>query len=77
MISRFGLRRHSIYGDLPVHSGVDLADAMGTPVYASAPGYLSSANWAGGYGLLVLIEHAGGMQTRYGHLSRVAVGSGQ
>lgn len=77
MTSRFGLRRHPIYGDLRVHSGVDLAAALGTPVYASASGYVSNANWAGGYGLLVAIEHVGGMQTRYGHLSRIAVGGGQ
>ena len=77
MTSGFGIRRHPIFGDLRLHSGVDLAAAMGTPVYASAPGYVSSANWAGGYGLLVAIEHAGGMQTRYGHLSRAAVSDGQ
>lgn len=77
MTSGFGLRRHPIFGDLRAHSGVDLAAAAGTPVYASAPGYVVTANWAGGYGLLVAIEHAGGMQTRYGHLARLAVASGQ
>lgn len=77
MTSRFGVRRHPISGDVRLHSGVDLAAPLGTPVYAPTAGYVSAASWNGGYGLFVAIEHGGGMQTRYGHLSRVAVASGQ
>lgn len=77
LTSRFGVRRHPISGDLRLHSGVDLAAPQGTPVYAPQDGYVSAATWNGGYGLFVAIEHGGGMQTRYGHLSRLAVASGQ
>jgi murein DD-endopeptidase MepM/ murein hydrolase activator NlpD len=77
LTSRFGVRRHPISGDLRLHSGVDLAAPPGTPVYAPTAGYVSAATWNGGYGLFVAIEHGGGMQTRYGHLSRLAVASGQ
>ncbi|MFM5949350.1 MAG: M23 family metallopeptidase [Novosphingobium sp.] len=77
LTSRFGLRRHPLYGDLRSHSGVDLAAPTGTPVYAASAGYVGSAGWSGGYGLMIAIDHPGGMETRYGHLSRLAVGSGQ
>lgn len=77
LTSRFGVRRHPISGDVRLHSGVDLAAPLGTAVYAPTAGYVSAATWNGGYGLFVVIEHGGGMQTRYGHLSRVAVSSGQ
>ncbi len=77
LTSRFGVRRHPISGDVRLHSGVDLAAPQGTPVYAPTAGYVSAATWNGGYGLFIAIEHGGGMQTRYGHLSRLAVASGQ
>ena len=77
LTSRFGLRRHPLYGDLRSHSGVDLAAPYGTPVYAPSAGYVGSAGWAGGYGLMIAIDHPGGMETRYGHLSKVAVAGGQ
>jgi murein DD-endopeptidase MepM/ murein hydrolase activator NlpD len=77
LTSRFGLRRHPLYGDLRSHSGVDLAAPHGTPVYAASAGYVGSSGWSGGYGLMIAIDHPGGMETRYGHLSRLTVGSGQ
>jgi murein DD-endopeptidase MepM/ murein hydrolase activator NlpD len=77
LTSRFGLRRHPLYGDLRSHAGVDLAAPSGTPVYAPTAGYVGSAGWSGGYGLMIAIDHPGGMETRYGHLSRVAVTNGQ
>lgn len=77
MTSGFGMRRHPILGTGRLHSGVDLAAGMGTPIVASADGMVSTAGWQGGYGLLVAIEHGGGMQTRYGHMSRLNVYPGQ
>jgi murein DD-endopeptidase MepM/ murein hydrolase activator NlpD len=77
MTGRFGVRRHPIYRDLRSHSGIDLAAPTGTPVYATSAGYVGFADWWGGYGLLIAIAHPGGMQTRYGHLSRLAVAQGQ
>jgi murein DD-endopeptidase MepM/ murein hydrolase activator NlpD len=75
--SRFGMRFDPLVGGHRMHSGVDLAAAEGTPVTAPQDGIVSFSNWSGGYGLLVAVEHASGVQTRFGHLSRVAVRPGQ
>jgi murein DD-endopeptidase MepM/ murein hydrolase activator NlpD len=75
--SRFGARYHPILGGWRQHSGVDLAAATGTPVTAPSPGVVVAAQWWGGYGLLVAIDHGKGVQTRYGHLSQLAVYPGQ
>lgn len=75
--SGFGLRRHPISGDIRKHHGVDFAAVSGSPIIASADGKVGSAGWQGGYGLLVAVEHKGGVQTRYAHLSAVNVTPGQ
>lgn len=77
LTSRFGMRTHPISGGYRMHSGVDLAAPTGSAVVAPAAGVVSFADWRGGYGLLVILEHGGGLQTRFGHLSRLAVSSGQ
>ena len=77
LTSGFGMRRHPLLGGYRAHLGVDLAAPQGTPVAATSDGVVSLANWHGGYGLLVALEHGGGFQTRYGHLSRLNVVSGQ
>ncbi|MGU3410442.1 M23 family metallopeptidase [Microbacterium sp. M1A1_1b] len=59
------------------HQGLDFAAATGTPVVAAMPGRVVSAGVSGGYGNQVLVQHAGGLQTRYGHLSRIDVAVGQ
>jgi murein DD-endopeptidase MepM/ murein hydrolase activator NlpD len=76
LTSSFGRRSHPILGTMRGHSGVDLAAPTGSPVYATGPGMVVSAGWNGGYGLYVEIEH-GGTQSRYGHLSALAVSAGQ
>lgn len=75
--SGYGGRVHPILGTWRRHSGVDLAAPAGTPIAATSDGVVSFANWAGGYGLMVAVDHGGGMQTRYGHMSRIAVSPGQ
>lgn len=77
LTSRFGMRNHPISGGYRAHSGIDLAAPAGSPVLAPAAGVVSFANWRGGYGLLVVLDHGGGMQTRFGHLSRLMVSPGQ
>lgn len=77
LTSGFGLRRHPILGGLRSHAGLDLAAPMGTPVVATSAGVVSADGWYGGYGLLVAVDHGGGVQTRYGHMSRLAVAAGQ
>jgi murein DD-endopeptidase MepM/ murein hydrolase activator NlpD len=60
------------------HAGVDYATAAGTAVRAASAGRVSFSGWhAGGYGFLVTIDHAPGVQTLYAHLSRVSVRIGQ
>lgn len=55
------------------HAGVDITVAVGTPVYAAKAGRLVSYEGGhGGYGNLISIDHAGGFQTRYAHVSRFA-----
>lgn len=71
--SRFGWRRDPITGVGRLHAGIDFPIRFGSPVMATAPGMVRVAGWVGGYGNLVEIEHAGGVRTRYGHLSRIDV----
>jgi murein DD-endopeptidase MepM/ murein hydrolase activator NlpD len=59
------------------HLGLDFAAPTGTPALAVMPGRVVSAGVFGGYGNQVLLQHADGTQTRYGHLSEIAVRVGQ
>ncbi|PRX31893.1 Murein DD-endopeptidase MepM and murein hydrolase activator NlpD, contain LysM domain [Meinhardsimonia xiamenensis] len=59
------------------HKGTDFAAAYGTPIYATADGVVTHAGWASGYGRLVKIQHEFGVETRYAHLSSIAVRVGQ
>lgn len=59
------------------HNGLDIANKMGTPIYAAAAGTVVVASWnSGGYGYYVDIDHGGGKKTRYGHMSKFAVSVG-
>lgn len=60
-----------------LHSGIDIAAPAGTPVAASASGQVVYAGSMGGYGLLVVIQHAGGIATAYAHNSGLSVSVGQ
>lgn len=60
-----------------MHEGIDMAGAMGAPVYATGDGVVVHAGWENGYGNLVRIKHDFGIETRYGHLSKVRVSVGQ
>jgi murein DD-endopeptidase MepM/ murein hydrolase activator NlpD len=75
--SGFGNRFHPILGYARMHQGVDLAASYGAPIAAAGPGKVVSAGWAGGYGREVIIAHGGGIQTRYGHMSRLAAYAGE
>lgn len=72
--SRYGMRSHPVLGFTRMHQGIDFAAPTGTPVYAAADGTVISAKREGGYGLMVRIRHAGGVETRYAHLSRFGRG---
>ncbi len=77
MTSNFGMRVHPVLGGMRAHKGVDLSAPVGTPIYATADGVVGKASWFGGYGLYVQLEHGNDLETRYGHMSRLAVAEGQ
>jgi murein DD-endopeptidase MepM/ murein hydrolase activator NlpD len=71
-----GRRTQGIHG----HNGVDIAASIGTPIVAAAGGQVISAKssgYNGGYGKMIIISHAGNVQTVYGHLNSVNVSVGQ
>lgn len=76
LTSSFGMRTHPVLGGRRQHHGIDLAAPSGTPVYATADGIVSRADWYSSYGLYISLEHGAAMQTRYAHLSRLAVAAG-
>lgn len=72
--SVFGRRKHPIYGNVRMHTGVDYAAVKGTPISATAPGRVSFIGWQNGYGQVVEISHGSNTMTRYAHLSAVPNG---
>ncbi|MCD2325510.1 M23 family metallopeptidase [Sphingomonas sp. IC-56] len=72
--SQYGVRSDPFRGTAAMHAGVDIPGAVGTPIYATADGVVSHAGRQGGYGNLVQINHGRGLETRYGHLSKILVG---
>ena len=75
--SSYGMREHPVLGGMRSHKGIDLAAPTGTPVYATADGTVERADWFSSYGLYVAIEHGSDLETRYAHMSRLAVAAGQ
>lgn len=75
--SAYGWRSDPFRGLKRFHAGIDIAAAYGKAVPVAAPGRVISAGEQGGYGLSVVVDHGAGVQTRYAHLSDVAVGVGQ
>lgn len=74
--SGFGPRYDPLRGVVRMHAGIDLPGVAGTPIYAAQDGIVSSAGYAGGYGLLVKLYHGGDAETRYAHLSNIVVRTG-
>ena len=75
--SGFGRRTAPKKGASTYHKGVDWATPIGTSVVASSGGTVVRAGWGAGYGYCVYIQHPNGMMTRYGHLKKVLVKTGQ
>ncbi len=75
--SPFGYRIHPVYGTRKYHSGLDMAAPGGSPILAAANGTVKFSGWNGGYGYCIIIDHGGGIQTLYGHASKLLVSSGQ
>jgi len=70
----FGGRRNPFGGPgYEFHTGQDIEAAWGAPVVAGAAGRVSFVGWQNGYGQLVIVDHGGGLTTKYGHLSHIDV----
>ncbi|EAX46854.1 peptidase M23B [Thermosinus carboxydivorans Nor1] len=75
--SPFGWRTHPIFGTARFHSGIDIGADYGDPVAAADGGVVVYADWMGGYGKTVIIDHGGGISTLYAHNSELLVSEGQ
>ena len=73
----FGERIDPFNGEGAFHSGVDIASSDGHPVIAPADGVVMFADFLGGYGRAIVIDHGHGITTRYGHLANFACIAGQ
>jgi murein DD-endopeptidase MepM/ murein hydrolase activator NlpD len=71
--SGYGVRKDPLSRRASMHEGLDMANDVGTPVLATAPGKVVYAGWMGDYGRLIEIDHGLGIRTRYGHLKKIDV----
>lgn len=75
--SAFGMRTHPITGVWGQHTGLDYAANAGTAIMAIEDGVVLRAESSGGYGLLVVIDHGGGISSWYAHARKLLVQAGQ
>lgn len=75
--SRFGWRISPIFGRREFHTGMDIATRYGSPVVAARSGIVRFVGWMSGYGRLVVLDHGGGIETSYSHLSAALVNPGE
>ena len=72
--NEFGFRRNPFGGrSYEFHAGLDIDGERGNPIMAPANGIIINADWQGGYGNMIEIDHGNGLTTRYGHLSAIGV----
>jgi murein DD-endopeptidase MepM/ murein hydrolase activator NlpD len=78
LASGFGWRTHPIYKVKKMHTGIDFAASIGTPIYATADGTIAEVSVKfSGYGKMVEIDHGFGYRTRYAHMHEFSVRPGQ
>jgi murein DD-endopeptidase MepM/ murein hydrolase activator NlpD len=78
LIGSFGPRQDPFAGEgQEIHKGVDISGAVGTPIHVTADGIVRFADMESGYGRLVVIDHGGGVETWYAHMSKTYVHAGQ
>lgn len=77
--SKFGWRKHPVTGNREYHKGIDYRGKKGEPILATADGVVEFAGYhkSSGYGNLIIVNHAFGFRTLFGHLNKVAVKNGQ
>lgn len=74
--STFGGRANPFGWGYEFHNGIDFSGPVGTPINATAPGTVTKAEWQGGYGYHVVLDHGYGYETLYAHLSKLKVEQG-
>ena len=77
IVSRYGYRRHPIWGGFHLHAGIDIAAPYGKPIACADSGEVIFSGWWDGYGKAVVIDHGRGYTTVYGHMSRIYMQAGQ
>jgi murein DD-endopeptidase MepM/ murein hydrolase activator NlpD len=78
LTSRFSyIRYHPILHESRPHEGIDVTAPYGAPIIAPARGRVVKVGWETGYGLMVVLDHGYGLETRYAHMSRTGVQVGQ
>lgn len=77
LTSRFGSRNTGIIGASTYHEGMDIGVPTGTKIYACDGGTVTFAGWRSGYGYVVIVDHGGLYETRYGHCSKLLVSAGE
>jgi murein DD-endopeptidase MepM/ murein hydrolase activator NlpD len=77
IVSRFGTRRHPIFGRMMFHSGIDIKASYGAKVKAAMSGKVIYSGWSLSYGKLIVIRHRNGYTTKYAHNSRNLVRVGE
>jgi murein DD-endopeptidase MepM/ murein hydrolase activator NlpD len=78
LIGGFGPRQDPFSGEgQEFHKGVDIGGAVGTAVHVTADGIVRFADMESGYGRLVVVDHGGGVETWYAHMSKFYVHTGQ
>jgi len=73
LTSGFGVRRSPFGGRVKMHEGLDIANFAGTPIRAPANGEVVYAGLKPGYGRTVILDHGYGLETWYGHISKINV----
>jgi murein DD-endopeptidase MepM/ murein hydrolase activator NlpD len=77
IMSSFGEREDPFNGEGAFHRGVDIQGTFGQPIHSPADGVIVSAEFRGGYGRTVMVDHGNGISTLFGHMSGFAVSIGQ
>jgi len=75
--SPYGWRIHPIYKTRRMHTGIDIGAPAGSNIVAATHGEVIYADWLGGYGKTVVLDHGGGISTMYAHTSVILVEVGQ
>ncbi len=75
--SPYGYRNHPVTGEWEFHRGIDVRAPVGTPVYAAEKGVIMETAELDNYGIIIILKHRGGYETRYAHLDEIYVKEGE